>query len=289
MSIKVLYTPFRYKGITETLFRLALDRVKGHNYSRILYIAPTPKKIRDSQQKFYGLVKSGYIPPEMMTIKQLSKRLYSTHGDKTMISHPIVPIIISQLSGRGIGFASLVANFISEVKQYHPEKDIETIHILLKDIFYELNIPEDVSRRAMEAFELFREYQKLLTQRSVLDENDVLAACPSLIKQHSYSPEILILDGFYEITRSEEAALKALLENTTYALISMPYDINFNEITDSYNSFIRNNFKCEEVYLSPEGHDSESAYYSYPGKEEEIEGIAKHIKNSYISGKRRDL
>ncbi|MDH5202867.1 MAG: PD-(D/E)XK nuclease family protein [Nitrospirota bacterium] len=289
MSIKVFYTPFRYKGITETLFRLAFDRVKGHNYSSILYIAPTPRKIRDSQQKFHELIRSDYIPPEMMTIKQLSKRLCSIHGDKIMISHPIIPVIISQISGRGIGVASLIADFINEVKQYHPDKDIDTIHHLLKDIFYELNIPEDVSHRAMETFELFKKYQEFLTQQSVLDENDVMTACPSLIQQHGYSPEILILDGFYELTRSEEEILRALLKNAKYAFISMPYDNIFNDITDSYNIFINNNFKCEEVYLSSEGHDLEPSYYSYPGKEEEIEGIAKHIKHSFMSGKMRDL
>jgi len=289
MSIKVFYTPFQYKGITETLFQLTVDRVKGPDYSKILYIAPTPRKVKDSQQKFHWLVRSDYIPPEMLTIKQLSKRLYSLYGDKNVITHPLIPIIISQLSGRGIGFACLITDFINEAKQYHPDKDIDTIRNLLKDIFYNLNIPEDVSRRAMESLEIFKEYQELLTRNSVLDENDIMATCPSLIQQNNYSPEILILDGFYELTRSEEAILKALLENVKYALISMPYEIDYSYITDSYNIFIRNNFKCEEVYLSSEDHDLKPSYYSYPGKEEEIEGIAKHIKTSFLSGKMRDL
>ncbi len=288
-QIKIFYTPFRFKGSTENLLKSAIKRAHGHDYSKILYISPTPRKIRDSQRIFHKLARGCYIPPEMMTIKQLSKRLYSLYGDRNVISPTLIPIIISRLSDRGIGFSSIIADFINEIKQYHPGKNIETIRNELKAIFYDLGIPEEVSKRALYAIEVFKTYHELLNSQNVLDENDVMVICPSLIERYNYSPDVFILDGFYEITSSEEAILKTLIERAKATFISIPYDNNFTETTESYVNFIKNNFQAEEVFLTSEEKPLEPLYIPYPGIEEEVEGIARHIKNSFISGRRRDL
>jgi ATP-dependent helicase/DNAse subunit B len=289
MSIRVFYTPFLYRGFTDTLLKKSVDNTEGSDYSKILYIAPTPRKIKDSQKRFHKLSKGCYIPPEMMTIKQLSKRLYSLYEDKKVIPQSLVPIIIARLSGKGIGFASIITNLINEIKQYHTGKDIKTISDELKSILHELGIPDEILVRTMEALGIFKTYQELLNKHSAVDENDVMAACPSLIKQHNYSPVTIILDGFYELTRSEEAIIKALIENAKDIIISIPYDLNFTYIIDSYINFIKNYFQVEEVYLSLEKESIEPFYHSYPGIEEEIEGIARNIKNCFISGKIKDL
>ncbi|OHE56215.1 MAG: hypothetical protein A2Z47_04930 [Thermodesulfovibrio sp. RBG_19FT_COMBO_42_12] len=304
MSIRVFYIPFPYRGSTDTLLRTAIDNIKGPDYSKILYIAPTPGKIRDSQKRFHalilsdnkhltGLTGSCYIHPEMMTIKQFSKRLYSLYGEKKVIPGSLMPIIISRLSDKGIGFASIITNFINEIKQRHPGKDIETIGKELKAIFDEFGIPEEVSDRSMEALRIFNAYKELMNKNSALDENDVMVACPGLIERHNYRPETLILDGFYELTGSEEAILKKLIANAKDTFISIPYDTNFSDITVSYKKFIKKYFHVEEVYLYPEKEAIDlrhaQVYHPYPGTEEEVEGIARNIKNFFISGKIRDL
>src|SRR4030042_5058977 len=304
MSIRVFYIPFPYRGSTDTLLRTAIDNIKGPDYSKILYIAPTPGKIRDSQKRFQaltlsdnrhltGLTGSCYIHPEMMTIKQFSKRLYSLYGEKKVIPGSLMPIIISRLSDKGIGFASIITNFINEIKQRHPGKDIETIGKELKAIFDEFGIPEEVSDRSMEALRIFNAYKELMNKNSAVDENDVMVACPGLIERHNYRPETLILDGFYELTGPEEAILKKLIENAKDTFISIPYDTNFLDITVSYNIFIKNYFHVDEVYLYPEKEAIDlrhaQVYHPYPGTEEEVEGIARNIKNFFISGKIRDL
>jgi ATP-dependent helicase/DNAse subunit B len=289
MSIKVFHIPFPLRGSTETLLKASVDGIKGPDYSGILYIAPTPRKVRDAQQIFHRLTKDSYIPPQMMTIKQLSKRLYSLYGDKNVISQHLIPVIISQASGKGIGFASLIANFINEIKQYHPGKDIEAIEKELKTIFYELGIPDEVSKRAMEAMKIFKTYKEALQRQSALDEDDVMAACPDLIKKHKLVISTLILDGFYELTSVEEAILKTLIENSGDVIISIYYDANLYDITKNYNDYINNNFKLEEVFLSTEEKRIEPSYHPYPGIEEEVEGIARRIKNYFISKKIKDL
>jgi len=289
MSTKVFYIPFRYRGSTEALFKTAVEKTKGPDYSRILYIAPTLRKVRDAQQTFHRITGGCYIPPEMLTIKQLSKRIYALYGDKSIISHQLIPVIISQISNKGIGYASLITDFINEIKQYHPGKDTVTVERELKAIFYELGVPEEVSNRAMEAIALFKVYQEILERESVLDEDDVMSLCPLLIQGHKWSADRLVLDGFYELTRSEEAILKALIDKVKDTFISIPYDDNLIGITNGYINFIKNNFKIEEVSLSAEEKGTEPFYHPYPGVEEEVEGIARFIKHYFISGKIRDL
>ncbi len=289
MSVKVFYIPPRYRGSTETLLKVSGNRIKGSDYSGILYIAPTPRKVRDSQRIFHGLTKGCYIPPLMMTIKQFSKKLYSLYGDRKVVSQLLIPIIISQTSSKGIGFSSLLRDFFNEIKQYHPGKDIETIRKELQDIFHELGIPEEISTMAMEAMGVFKEYQEILEKAHFLDEDDVMIECPRLIKEHNYSPEIVILDGFYDLTKSEEVILKILIENAGDTFISIINDSNYYYITDSYNKFINNNFNVEVTYLSTQEKDEEPFYHPYSGIEEEVEGIVRSIKNYFISGKIRDL
>ncbi|MBU4321306.1 MAG: PD-(D/E)XK nuclease family protein, partial [Nitrospinae bacterium] len=305
MQVKVFYVPFSRRGFTEDLLKTAISETKGNDssfaslrrmdYSGILCLSPTPGKIRESQRIFHKLTKNTYIPPGMMTIKQLSKKLYSLHGNKTPISRSIIPIIISRLSGKGIGFSSIISSFIDEIKQYCPHKDIETISRELKSVFEELNVPEEGSKRAMETIEIFRKYQETLTVQNLIDENDLMAECPAIIKEHNYSPAILILDGFYEVTPSEELILKSLIEQAETALISIPYDDNFTSITNSFDDFIKNNFNIEtgpsgsEAALPLPSSEKRLSYVSYPGIDEEVEGIARHIKNLFISGRCRSL
>jgi len=294
-QIKAFHIPFSRRGFTEDLLKTAVLETKGNDYSKILCLSPTPRKIRESQGIFHKLTKNTYIPPEMMTIKQLSKKLYSLHGNKTPISGSIIPIVISRLSGKGIGFSSIISSFIDEIKQYSPCKDIEVISKELKSVFEELNVPEEGSKRAMDAIEIFRKYQEVLAVQNLIDENDVMAECPAIISGHNYSPAILILDGFYEVTPSEERILKSLIEQAETTLISIPYDNNFISITNSFDDFIKNNFSIETGSVDPEAalplpsSEKGLSYVSYPGIDEEVEGIARHIKNLFISGRCRSL
>ncbi|MBI1811073.1 MAG: hypothetical protein HYR78_03935, partial [Nitrospirae bacterium] len=295
MQVKVFYVPFSRRGFTEDLLKTALSKTKGNDYSGILCLSPTPWKIRESQRIFHKLTKNTYIPPEMMTIKQLSKKLYSLHGNKTPLSGSIIPIIISRLSGKGLGFSSIISSFIDEIKQYFPCKDIEVINKELKSVFEELNVPEEGSKRAMETIEIFRKYQETLAAQDLIDENDVMAECPAIISGYNYCPAILILDGFYEITPSEELILKSLIEQTETTLISIPHDDNFTSITNSFDDFIKNNFSIEthssgsEAAIPLPSSEKRLSYVSYPGIDEEVEGIARHIKNLFISGRCRSL
>jgi ATP-dependent helicase/DNAse subunit B len=60
-------------------------------------------------------------------------------------------------------------------------------------------------------------------------------------------------------------------------------------ISINYNIFLNSNFQLNTSHLPEENSNPEPVYYSFPGLEEEIEGIARHIKNSFIAGGIKNL
>ncbi len=289
MFIKVFHTPFGLRGFTEELFRVASKNVKDANYSRILYLAPTPWKIQESERVFHNLAEECYVPPEMLTIKQLARRLHSVRGRERVISQSIVPVVISLLTSKGIGFSSLMSHFIEEIKQYHPGEVVEIIRKELRDIFHDVGIPDEVFDRTLEAIKIFESYERILNSHNAVDENDVMTLCPKLIELQGSRYETLVLDGFYELTGSEEAVVKALIAETKETLIRIPYDIKLAFYTDRLISFLNNNFNIHHISINHAECCREISYHPYKSVEEELEGIARSIKNHFISGQISDL
>lgn len=289
MPIKVFTFPFHYRGSTADILRTAAEDITGSDYSSILYLSPSPQKLLDSQQLFSKIAGGCYIPPEMHTLKQLSKKLYSVYGNKKIIAQAVIPVIVSRLSGMGLGFSAIISQFISEIKQHHSGKDLASIRSEMNGIFHELGIPDEIAARAEYALDLLKAYQQLLRSCSAIDENDVMSACPELISMHNFSHTHLLIDGFYDLTSTEEEILKHLIGNSENVLISIPYDNNFIFITKRYFSFLNNNFKYEKIQKNPLHDAPELVYHSYPGIDEEVEGIARNIKNNFVSGRMRNL
>jgi ATP-dependent helicase/DNAse subunit B len=307
--VKIFYTPHGYRNTAEFLFKEALKTEHRINidYSNILYLAPTTAKVKEANKIFHQLVirhsspvtNKCYISPEMATIMQYCKKLYSAYGDRRMLQGSLIPVILSRLCGRGLGFSSMIADFISDLKHLYPDYDMDAIKHSLTDVFHDLNIPEAVAGTIMEGLKIYKDYQSFITENGLIDEDDVMKACPEFIKKMSGTQEgiaALILDGFYDPTPSERVILKELIHASEQIFITIPYSNQFKELVEGYISFLKDNFDAGEIYLK-EGQGSkvngqEAAsfvYYAYPGMDEEVEGIARNIKSLYVSGKLGDL
>jgi len=311
--IKIFYIPLGYRNTAELLFKEALktedrrqrteDRIDV-DYSHILYLAPITAKVKEANKIFYSVVKgnsggswgnevpprSCYIPPEMATIMQYCKKLYSAYGDRRILQGSLIPIILSRLCGRGIGFSSLIADFISDIKHLYPDCDMDAIKHSFMDVFHDLNIPDAVAETINEGLRIYKDYQSFITKSGLIDEDDVMnwVAGYRLKAIHS----LLILDGFYDPTLSEKNVLKQIIQSSEQTLVAIPYSNQFKGLVEGYANFLKDNFEIEETFLAdspihPSTHSF--AYYAYPGMEEEVEGIARNIKSLYVSGKIRDL
>ncbi|MDI6801542.1 MAG: PD-(D/E)XK nuclease family protein [Thermodesulfovibrionales bacterium] len=297
--INVFYIPFGYGNSTEFLFKEAVKSVSGFDYSGILYLAPSLTKVKESQKIFHKVascepahtVNKCYIPPEMATIRQYCKKTYSAYGDKRVIERRLVPVIISMLSQKGLGFSALIADFISNLKQLFPGDDIDSLKQRLSNALHELNIPETVSGVVMDCMDIFRKYQGFINDRGLIDEEDLMNYIGKQEDSLSVaSYRLMILDGFYDITPSERNVLRTLLQNSGDALIAVPYGEKFKDLAEGLIDFLKSNFEIEEAHLSSFFNIPDVfACYPFNSIEEEVEGIARNIKSLYVSGKFRDL
>lgn len=321
--IKVFYTPFSLRNTTDALFREALGKTGSsgpayHNYSGILYLAPTNLKAKEARHIFHDLItryKAGnidkvdasampdcYIPPEISTIEQLAKRVYSADGDKRMLPAPIIPVIISRLSGRGTGLSSMAADLINDIKTLYPDIGIDDIRDSFAGVMNDLNIPESLSKAVLGYITTLKRYNSFLEQHKLVDMADVLNACPEYLSSGKY--DVLIIDGFNEMTMSERKVLRTLINNSRHVLISVPHEKGFLGLTEGYLDFLKDNFEIEETFageiaVSPQPSDLSRpaagiagkpfTYTSYSGPEQEVEGIARRIKSLFTSGKFRTL
>lgn len=289
MSINVLHIPFSYRGSTKILLEKALEKIKGPDYSTILYLAPSQMKIQDAQTLFHDRAGDCYIPPAMMTVPQLATRLFTRYENRRIMRRHLMPIMLSRLTGRSIGYACLIADFLSELKEHYPGKDATEMTDDILFIFRRLGIPEEVSDRAMEAMKSLQLYESILRKHDTLDENDIMALCPHIVRKQNVRYEVLIIDSLIELKQTDEDIIKALIDNSNHTIIAIPHDAHYNFITDRYLTFFKRHFTFATEHFLTDNNSLHAWYSSYQDSEEEITGIVRRIKNHFIEGTGTDL
>jgi len=292
-------------GDPEYLFKEALGSgiIRHPDYSRIIYITPSTLRAIRAQKIFHNILThqdphllsstpTCYIPPDITTIDELSKRLHSLYGAETILPRKMIPVVISSLSKKGIGISVLISHLIRDFKSFHPSMDIEDIHELISRTTDELNLPHKLKASIDEAIEAFRVYQEYLRSHDLVDEQDLLNLCPQYIVKQRDAFKIAVIDGFYSPTMSEKLIIKEILNRAEMGLVSIPYIDGFDEIVDDYISFIKSEVS-QGVYIERpdayKGQDRTFSYHPYDDMESEVEGIARHIKALYRSGRISDL
>ncbi len=289
MPVTVFYTPISYKGSTKEIFTKAMQSTDGPDYSGMLYLAPAPLKILDAYRIFHEIAGNCYVPPLMTTIRQISNRLFALYDNRKLMPQSMIPAMISAVSGKSLGYSSLIAGFINEIKQHQPGADSESLAQNIASVCSRLGIPEEVAERSAEALRIMNRYQETLNKCNAVDENDALAICPEIIRKKAIRYDCIFIDGFISLNVAEEAIVKALIENTRDTLICMPYDSIYSSITEPYIEYINNNFIIKALYLNSAESHLNLAHHAYAGREEEMEGIARSIKSLFLAGALPDL
>ena len=284
------------------LLEEAVKHTRRPDYSKILYLAPTPVKADDAQKLFHQLQGGAcYFPPETTTISRYCKKMYSIFGTGRILSQALIPLLIAGLlkdkgqragrAGAGIGFSSVIADFIHDLKQRFPDKTVDELVLEFAGMLEALNIPGSVSANVIEALETFGTYQLFTGQNGLIDEDDMVNACTLYAERRTRRDGILVIDGFYSPSAAEKGVLGSLIGNAEHVFITVPHDAVFYELTEDYTGFLKERFLIEEIYVQRDVPAARQPliYYSYPDSEEEVEGIARHIKSLYVSGKVKSL
>lgn len=295
--IKVFYAPDGFRDTTRHLFAEALKARTGRalpDYSGILYLAPNQPKTDEAQRIFHEIISRGsasgrcYVPPGITTLTGLARAVCSNHPEIRVLRGSLIPVIIFMLSGKSIGFSSLVAEFIRDVKGNYPGLDIVKIRDAFLSVFKESNIPESVSSIPLECLHILEGYQKIMKEKGLADEDDALNACAGYLSGNGY--ETLIIDGFYDPPLIERNILRILIRNSGQTFMSIPGAPDSLGVSESYVRFLKQEFELDEAVVPSGGkRDGVMQYCTYPDPEAEVEGLARNIKSLYVSGGHRNL
>ena len=283
-KVKLFRAPLNHRGTTDHLLKEALRDSQWPDYSSIIYLAPTTAKARDGQRRFHRLVRHPYIPPRFLTLRQMAMDLFSREMPGRHLPRILIPLVLSEISGHSIGFARVLSNLLMELKQHKPSRGPELIRQELTVIFAKLGIPDDAREKMDAAMEVFALYQKALSAAGYYDDDDILTFAASAAGRTQPHFSVLAADGFTDMTASEQDLLVSLMGSASSALISFPESDGILAGAEGYVSALRAGFDTAEDRLAPSG-QRELSYVKYAGVEEEIEGVARHIKNLHVTGR----
>ncbi|MBS4016592.1 MAG: PD-(D/E)XK nuclease family protein [Candidatus Latescibacteria bacterium] len=291
---KIFLVPFGYQGATQFLFNKTIKNISGNDFSSILYIGPTPRKIRDAQLSFTKLIPSNsFIPPRFATIKQFTSELFDEHNrDKKKLSDFCKPLLIQKLKpGISLGYAQSIAEFIRETKQYLPDlTDTKLKTRILQEITTRgCNENHDIYKKVQDILHILSKYHKSLQSNNWLDSEDIASASLQLVIDQ-LKVKRLILDGFfYDLTALEEKIVAALIEKSEMVFALSFYDKRTPEsyaLPQEFLSFLRRmKVLDEEIIAQATELRKDIPYYACASLEEEVEFIASHIKKSFLDKK----
>jgi ATP-dependent helicase/DNAse subunit B len=214
----------------------------------------------------------------------VARRLFSIYENSRIIPEALIPVILSNLTGKSIGYSCLMADFVNEMKAHNPGTEPAEISNDVQSVFHRLEIPEEVSARTMEAMKSLELYRNILLKCNAMDENDIMGLCPGIIQQRNIRHDVLIIDSIIELTRTDESIMKTLIESAADTMISIPYDADYNNITERYMTYLNNHFKITSEYFQHGDAADIYTHYAYHDVEEEISEIARNIKYRFITG-----
>jgi len=287
MQIELFLVPPGNREFRNTLISKALEGIEAPDFSNILYVAPTRHMIERWQREFHPKAGDCYRPPRADTLSGLARRIYASEAGDVIIDKKLAPFVISGLGGHGTGFSKVLADFIGDMKNHFPGEDAEAIREKLTEIFGRLFIPDEVAKRVYDALDTFTVYNNAMKAAGASDEDDALVRAPS-IAERKPGAQVLVLDGFYEVTPAELGFIKTLIGKAQKTLIAIPISGEDDDLRHCYSEDI-----VKEFGVKPErfdaGDEPSLAYVTSQSKEDELEGIARHIKSLYVSGKLREL
>ncbi len=299
--------PLGARSKKEAIFKEIVSLYPENNFSSVLYLAPNNSVLTEAKRQFFSYLKkagrkSVYIPFQAFTIKQLAEHIYETNPPlplnselKTQNSklsiiseHMRTLILCGILKEKNIGYANLLSDLFRKIRYYVPDKDLSRLTDEIRQLIFE----EKTRDRAVKAIEILQLYEKIIEEKKLIDTEDVLKDCISIINQNKDDPSLpltpyplplkytLVIDGFYDPTPLEIEIVNALIGNADRALI----------LAEENTELMRYFLSCKEGItvkkLEGSVHRETTGCYSYNSIEEEVEGIAKNIKKLILDNVR---
>jgi RecB family exonuclease len=289
MALRIYHLPPGTGGTRNALLGETLGGLEGPDYSRVLYLAPTRHLVERFRREFHSLAGGCYIPPRSMTLRESARNVHYTYGEGIVFPPSLMPVLIVGLTGCGMGTATLAVEFMGELKEHYPGESVQDMKKRVLEAFSSLETHEEASRRAVEALDMIALVEETLGNHGALTREDLFPLAAAMVKEHLEPPDVLFLDGFYEVSPAEELFLTSLIKGARETLVTIPISGSDDDLSYCYSAYLKKYFNVEPAFVPPERPLEPLTYRAVPSMEEEVQDVAREIKADYIAGRRRDL
>jgi len=305
---KLFLAPFGAHDAGERLLKAVL--ATGVEPRDILYLCPSPRRLRLAQAEFLTLSgRDAIVPPRFASLPQLARDIYDRHGSARRLPTELKPLIVQRLlSGKApspkpqatsrkhlddsspitqhsslpsIGYARAVAHFITEVRRYVPRQDRAGLKARFEGLLDGFPKPLE---RCLEALAALDRYEVELARLNWIDDEGIMAEAASLIVDSRLpTPDsrfpVLLLDSFVAPNRLEADLLRAMVgkAQTTFALsyAGDPLDPDY-AMAGRFGSLVETlgGFEIERM---PEPTPVQPLFFEYADAEEEAKAVCRDI------------
>ena len=269
------------------LLSAALIDGSTRDHSNKYIIFPTRHLLEDRRNLVHGSLGDCYIPPCMMTLNQLATHVFKVNSKWRIFPREFVAPAISLLSGISIGYATLVADFISEIRLHFPDADHAGIRKRLEEAFVKENTPEEVAARSFECLGFMEQFESSLATEGFIDSSAIITAVSTHLDNTRIST--LILDGFYELTPTELNFVNALVRQAENTIALVPVSHPGDDLKYCYSTELANEFNVIPETLETKEKSPTLEYFPAKGMEHEAEAIARDIKANWLNSRNRDF
>lgn len=243
------------------------------------------------------LGRGSFVPPRFLTLPELARDLYENNGTTRRFRSELKPLLVQSLlaqeaskarprtkgaSSPSIGFCRAVASFIRDVKLDADTGDLEAIRQTVADL---LDPYEKPKARALEALDILGRYNAALESSGWSDDEDILALAAGWAAAGT-GIQLLVLDGFVAPSRLERQLIAVLVGRAQKAFALCHGDVGNNRAYEFGDDFVR--FLEEHSFsitrLKPAPVRPEPPLFRFSTPEDEVVGIARHIKQQCLAG-----
>jgi RecB family exonuclease len=288
---KLLLAPFGAYDAGERLLQTALDT--GVEPSDILYLCPSPRRLRLAEAELLGyLRREAVVPPRFASLTQLARDIHERHGSARRLLPELRPLLVQHIlleaaakraappdgrdpSPTSIGYARAVSGFIAAVRRYVGPADRPELRERVSGLMVGFEKP---LRRLLDCLDCLDRYESELDRLNWTDDEGIMAAAARVATRDDL-PGVLVLDSFVAPNRLEAVLLRTLIERAESCVVlgygGDPDDPDY-ALPHKFADFITScgGFATERL---AEPAPVRPSFYEYPDIEEEVKGTCRAI------------
>ncbi|MEO0085854.1 MAG: PD-(D/E)XK nuclease family protein [candidate division WOR-3 bacterium] len=284
MNRQLLLAPFDAPDASDQLLSAIL--ATSVEPQQILYLCPSPRKLRDAQVRFARTIeRAAFVPPRFLTLFELARALHEEFGNTRRFRAELAPLLVQRLLAQSssIGYCSAVARFIRDLKLSAAAEDLQATRRIVAQLLDPCDKPKS---RALQALDVLQSWDAVLKEKGWSDDEEILARAASWAA--AAGPiRLLVLDRFVAPSTLELRLIASLLARAE-AAIALCYgttdDNPAYRLGVGFTRFLKQQgFSVTHLASGPTRPPPTLLCFSSP--EDEVIGICRHIKQQYLDGR----